>query len=514
MSLSPLFKPVRTVSPHLAARATTVFVVFVCLALLAVNGWLAIRGREEAIRQATIADNNLTRAITQQMDSMFSETSKIMDSVAFELERSDDNARTYQLLQPVVVNYAAATEQINGLFAIDDLGHRVISSEAAADPSIDGATQDYFIYHRDNISLMRHVGRPFHSELRKAWLIPVSRRINDLDGRFAGVVLATIDVDYVRGLMSEYEVGRLGAISLNLNDGLVLVRRPLVVTDLAQTTAGSPQLNEVRQSQAGTIMMISPLDGVERIVSYQHLKNHSLFVAVALGTQEVLAHWRTTTYVQTGWILVLCLFMGLSGGAVIKSVRGRLKVEQRLRATSDELTEANAQLTQLARYDGLTGLANRRYFDEQLVREFAQALRTRRPLALVMVDVDHFKLYNDTYGHPEGDKCLQAVAGAIASAMRRPHDFVARYGGEEFVVLLSETDAAGAAVVAEAIRAAVSLLHVSFAESVVGYLSISAGVAAHSHPRPRASPIELLNASDRSLYQAKRDGRNCVFTDL
>jgi diguanylate cyclase (GGDEF)-like protein len=491
-----------------------VFVLFVCLALLVVNGWLAMRSRDEALRQATISDTNLTRAIAQQMDSMFSETSRIMDNVAFELERSNNKAKTFQLLQPVMVNYAAATEQINGLFVLDEVGARIISSEAAVDPSINGANHDYFIYHRDNLSLMRHVGKPILSQLSKAWLIPVSRRINDLDGHFAGVVLATIDVDYVRGLMSEYEVGQTGAISLNLNEGPVLARRPFATGDLVKSAAGSAQLNDVRNNQAGTIRMISPLDGVERMVSYQHLKNHSLFVTVALGSQEVLHHWRTTTYVQTGWILVLCLFIGLSGSAVITSVRGRLKVEQRLRATRDELTEANTQLTQLARYDGLTDLANRRYFDEHLDREFTQALRTRRPLALVMIDVDHFKLYNDTYGHPQGDKCLQAVAGAIKSAVRRPQDFVARYGGEEFVVLLSETDAAGAAVVAEAIRAAVELLHVSFVESAAGYLSVSAGVAAHSHPRPRSSALELLNASDRSLYQAKRDGRNCVFADV
>ena len=117
---------------------------------------------------------------------------------------------------------------------------------------------------------------------------------------------------------------------------------------------------------------------------------------------------------------------------------------------------SNTRLAQLASYDGLTGLANRRHFDEVAQRAFAESCRSGQPLSLVMIDVDHFKQYNDLYGHPEGDRCLQQVAQAIQSAARRPLDFVARYGGEEMVMVLPNTDGPGGWVVAEAARLAVA----------------------------------------------------------
>lgn len=490
------------------------FVVFACVALLGVHVWLALQARDEAIRQATLADMNLTRAIAQQMDSLFSETARILDTVAFELGRFDKDSTADQRMQPVLVNYAAATEQIHSLFVIDALGQRIVSSESTGNALANDSQRDYFTYHRASLSLMRHVGKPYRSRVGNVWLIPVSRRLDDLDGQFAGVVLATIEVAHIQQLMADYEIGQYGALSLSLSEGDLLTRRPFAASDMGKTVAGTPQFMLLQKRRSGTIEIISPLDGVERVVSYQYLKNNPLFVTVALSKQELLQPWRTTTYVQTVWIVLLCGFVGLLGNKVVRSMRDRLRDESMLRAARNELTVTNAQLTHMAHHDGLTGLANRRYFDETLMQDFANALLTGRPLALIMVDVDHFKLYNDIYGHPAGDRCLQAVARSIASAVRRPHDFVARYGGEEMAVLLPETDAAGAVAVAEAIRLTVADLQLPFAPSVLGYVSISAGVAAHVFRRPKASADELLSAADSALYGAKKGGRNRVAAEL
>ena len=389
-----------------------------------------------------------------------------------------------------------------------------MGSESTGNVRASDAQREYFIYHRANLSLMRHVGPPYRSRVNDVWLIPVSRRLNDPEGHFAGVVLATIDVTYIRQLMAGYEVGQHGALALSRFEGDLLARHPFSAYDWGKRSTGSAQLASVQQNRSGTIEMVSPLDGVDRIVSYRHLKNHPLFVTVALSKHEVLQQWRTTTSVQTGWAVLLCALMGLSGSIVIASVRSRLRVEHRLRAAHDELTAVNTQLTHLARHDGLTGLANRRAFDEHLAREFALYLRTGRPLALIMIDVDHFKLYNDTYGHPAGDQSLQAVANAVASAVGRPHGLVARYGGEEFGVLLAETDAPGAGVVAENIRLAVAQLQLPFVASPLGHVSVSAGVAAQVVLGPKVSAAELLNAADQALYRAKMGGRNCVVTSL
>jgi len=497
-------------SSHVAVRVTILFVVFVCLALLAVDVWLASRARDEKILQATLANDNLAQAVSRQLDGMFSETTRVLNTIVFELERPARDAITTERLQPVLVNYVATTEQLHGIFVFDAQGRWVVNSEARPFPLANNSDREYFIHHRDSLSTLRYMGKPVISRSTGVWIIPVSQRITGPDGEFAGVVLATIRVDYIRQLMAQYQIGQYGALTLLEEDGTLVARRPFAAGDTGKNVAGTGQYALLRSLPYGNATMVSPIDGVERLVSFRHLKDHPLLLTVALSKQEVLQTWREATYFETGWILVLCLCMVGSGGFVVNSVRARIKVETRLRQTRDQLTEANTQLAQLARHDGLTGLANRRYFDESLARNFAQSVRSQRPLALIMIDVDHFKLYNDTYGHPEGDQCLKSIAQAIESAVRRPDDFVARYGGEEMAVLLPDTDAAGAALMAEVIRMAVVRLQLPFSHHPQGYVTISAGIATCPSDGVIDSAAELLNAADRALYRAKAGERNQV----
>ncbi|MCC6913436.1 MAG: diguanylate cyclase [Rhodospirillaceae bacterium] len=173
-----------------------------------------------------------------------------------------------------------------------------------------------------------------------------------------------------------------------------------------------------------------------------------------------------------------------------------------------ELKQNRDELLRLARTDGLTGLYNRRSFDDLLNREWRRLARTGEPLSVIMIDVDHFKLYNDTYGHGGGDLCLQRVARASESALQRPADVVARYGGEEFVALLPETKLEGAMAVAEAIRAAVAVLEIPHkASQTAPHITLSLG-AACTIPQPDQNPAGLLAAADKQLYAAKSEGRN------
>ena len=189
----------------------------------------------------------------------------------------------------------------------------------------------------------------------------------------------------------------------------------------------------------------------------------------------------------------------------------------RRKHAEQQLTAANQQLERYAQQDYLTGLYNRRYLDDRLAREIARALRNRQPLSLCMADVDFFKPYNDTQGHIAGDECLRAVAGALAQGAVRPGDVVSRYGGEEFVVVLCGTDAEGALVVAERLRAAVAALQLPHAGSPFGHVTASVGVVT-CQPGPRtaggeAAPCtvpELLRAADQALYAAKHQGRDRV----
>lgn len=179
-----------------------------------------------------------------------------------------------------------------------------------------------------------------------------------------------------------------------------------------------------------------------------------------------------------------------------------------LHESEQRLAEANMQLQRLAELDGLTGIANRRRFDEMLATEWNRALRHQRPLSLLLCDVDHFKLYNDTYGHLAGDQCLQEVAAILDKSTRRPADIAARYGGEEFALILPETDADGAMSVAEACRSTVearAILNQSAPQA--GIVTMSIGVASVT-PTGSAHQAGLIDRADKALYEAKERGRN------
>ena len=190
-------------------------------------------------------------------------------------------------------------------------------------------------------------------------------------------------------------------------------------------------------------------------------------------------------------------------------LNGRLIDQQRaeLVHANAQLGEANSVLRRLSFLDPLTNVPNRRYLDEYLEREWLRAARDQTCLAAVMVDIDHFKSFNDRYGHQAGDRCLEAVSAALRWSLRRPADFLARYGGEEFVAVLPETDQAGACHVAEAMRLAVEALRMGGTEDEEERVTVSLGVAAR-RPTWMDRPADLIAAADRALYVAKKSGRN------
>lgn len=183
-----------------------------------------------------------------------------------------------------------------------------------------------------------------------------------------------------------------------------------------------------------------------------------------------------------------------------------------LRESERRLQESNAELARLTHTDGLTGIANRRYFDNFLDTEWLRAQRDKNPLALLLIDIDYFKPYNDNYGHVEGDAVLRKVAQAIAGTGQRPADLAARYGGEEFAVVLPNTEIRGALQVAERIRAAVEALALPHRHSAVAdCITISMGATALV-PMPEQQIVDFIRQVDACLYRAKEEGRNRVAT--
>ncbi|HEY9668309.1 MAG TPA: diguanylate cyclase, partial [Coleofasciculaceae cyanobacterium] len=195
---------------------------------------------------------------------------------------------------------------------------------------------------------------------------------------------------------------------------------------------------------------------------------------------------------------------------LLKSLATQVAIAIQQSSLFEQLQAANHELQRLACVDGLTQVANRRQFDEYLKAEWRRLAREQQPLSLILCDIDYFKLYNDTYGHLAGDACLQQVAGVLRQTLMRPADLVARYGGEEFAMILPNTDAQGAAFVAEAVRQGVLNLAIPHARSSASQsVSLSLGVACQV-PNVNNSPQQLISAADNGLYQAKAQGRNRV----
>jgi diguanylate cyclase (GGDEF)-like protein len=242
-------------------------------------------------------------------------------------------------------------------------------------------------------------------------------------------------------------------------------------------------------------------DGLNRRVTAGWVGTLPLIVFVGISTADILNAW-TDLATVTIFALVM-LSAGLVGLTVLlaRQIRRKTQVDR-------QLVTVNAQLAELAQTDPLTGLLNRRGFDSNLAREWRRCRRAGKPLSLLMLDADHFKQYNDHFGHQAGDGVLRALADCIQATIRRPGDIAARYGGEEFSIVLPDTDGASACRIAELIRTRIEQLGMPHpgAGTVV---TVSIGVS-HSQPGPTGSAEELLAVADAALYESKALGRNRV----
>jgi diguanylate cyclase (GGDEF)-like protein/PAS domain S-box-containing protein len=251
------------------------------------------------------------------------------------------------------------------------------------------------------------------------------------------------------------------------------------------------------------VSMAHPDDAARLALVYQSLMN---------GTADRQSIINRIRHRNGKWLWVEARIRALKDPDTGRTVGliGALRDISARKAVEDELAEANQRLRAIAGEDSLTGLANRRAFDNALAKEHRRSKRERTSLSLVMIDVDHFKAFNDRYGHPAGDDCLRQIGAALAQAIDRPGNVAARYGGEEFAVLLRDTDEAGAALMAERIRQLIMARQIRHEANPLGVVTISAGVAAFSAAECDGRPEMLVESADRALYFAKDSGRNAV----
>jgi diguanylate cyclase (GGDEF)-like protein len=495
----------------------TIFVVLVCVSLMMVEAWRSWNARGIELRETEIATSNLALALSQHADDTIKEADTVLVGMIERLELEGSGSASLERLHKLLGQYIAELPQLNDLSIYDETGLWLVNARNGPVPNLNHSSRQYFHYHRDHPDRGPYIGAPLRSQSTGAWIVTVSRRLNHPDGSFAGLALATINIDYFKTYYDSFDIGRAGSIILSLNDGTILVRHPMIDGSIGNTLADYPiYRDDASKNAEGTAIMTSGQDGVERLIAYRHLQQYPLFVTVARSKEEVLSGWRADSYLHLFGAMLLALALSLLGWRLIHQLKLRLLAETDLLQAQDSLKTLNQHLEQLALQDSLTGLANRRRLDSALRDEFSRAMRNENSLALVMIDVDYFKQYNDIYGHLAGDECLRQISEIVKTSKNRPGDLATRYGGEELAVLLPDTNLAGAMAVAEKIRLAIYNLHIEHAYAPAGVVTVSAGVDAFVPVRDDNTPFELVQAADKALYAAKSAGRNrvCSSVDL
>ncbi len=364
------------------------------------------------------------------------------------------------------------------------------------------------------------------------------------DGAVTGVVLAVINLQWINQLVAT-AAQRSGASVALIDSGATLIAGSADQQRLIGKRFADSDLAQAMSADKGT-MTVPGFDAVRRIFAYVRVPWTQARLAVGLDEDAVHRDIDRKINIAYLQLVVFGLFVFLLawfGGEqlIVRPIRSLVRTATRfgrgdlqVRATQEpwvaefaplaaalddmaaklaereeELKIANQHLEELASLDGLSGLANRRGFDREIEREWRHAVDSRQPLALMMVDIDHFKLFNDRYGHVAGDTCLRAVGETLSLVTLETAVLVARYGGEEFALLLPGLTIERATALADEARRAVEDLAIKHAESPIGHVSVSIGVEARV-PEKYETPAHLIEAADGALYDAKRRGRNNV----
>jgi PAS domain S-box-containing protein len=509
-------------------------VLVVCFLMLFFSSLRELGLRRDALKAAEVDVANLAQSLVQHAEDSFEMADSLVIGLVHRLEAEGTGPVALARVQSDINFRKGAMGRVRGLFVYDDKGRWLATSETVDLNAFNNSDRDYFRYHRDSTDPGLLIGNPVKSRSGGQWIIPASRRFNNPDGSFAGVVLATIDASYFADFYKRFDLGPSGVITMLQKNGIVLARSVDNETSVGRDLANSALIKDMHGRPSASVYYFqSTFDNSWRLAFYKLSDRFPIIVVATESKEEVLASWREEALFRMALVFILILLIGSTGYYLVRQLLERQRIaavmaakeadfrllaeessdmvmriglderilyaspaclrvlgwsaeqitgtpalagvnpedlphvqetvrdlkrgeieetkliyrtrhhdggeiwlETALRATRDNVTgrisgvvaisrdmtehkDLEARLSTLASQDGLTGIANRRHFDERLQTEWRRAAGDETPLSLLMVDVDNFKKFNDQYGHQAGDACLKAVARAIAAEGRR-----------------------------------------------------------------------------------------------
>ncbi len=457
--------------------------------------WLVYLAYQDAIRLATESSKNLSLAIQRDLERTIRSYDLSLRAVINGAGDPEIMSLPARLRNRVLFDHSATAPYFGTIVLLDANG-KVLADSAAASrtPVADFSDRKSYQVQRQDPALGLWISPPHRSKRRPDETeITVSRRVSSADGSFAGVVVGTIDVAYFHSLLDGIDLNRFGSAAIIMTDGSLLARIPHVPSLVGRNFNTGAVFRKLTQEPSGVVWGTAGLDNVRRLYVFKRLETFPLILSVAPSALDILAEWRKRSLLISVLGALFSLVVLPASFLFARELRQRRKAEIALQRQAD--------------LDALTELENRGAFDRAIRNACARASRTGTALSLLFLDLDKFKVYNDSYGHKAGDQALRRVAAAANAELQRLSDHFARYGGEEFVAILEGTRPEQAMRVAERIRAATERLGIPHSGSPSGVVTVSIGVAG---TQGEASPEALIRMADQALYDAKEQGRNCV----
>jgi diguanylate cyclase (GGDEF)-like protein len=476
------------------ALSFAAFSIFVCLFATIVCIVDLAHARKVAVAVARRETENLTQSLAQQVSDNLDTVDGALLALA---ERADavgspSTARTR--LRDTMAALVATVPRIRELAVVDERGRFVAGSLPATETRMLAVgAQPYFLHHRSHPGSDVLISEVATGTTGVNPLLVATRRLGRPDGSFAGVAVASLDMDAVEQTFAAVDVGRLGSIALVLSDGTVIVRRPRA--SIGEKLRADPMFGpDYKDIAAASYVAASPVDGVRRLFAFERLGRHALIVRVGLAESEYLAAWHADALANYLALAFGTAFIGALAAGVGGQIARRKRAENTLA---------------LLPVDVLTGLANRNRFDVELDREWRRAAQEHEPLGLVMIEVCNLKAYNDRYGHEEGDALLISFARTISNIVA-PTSVAARYSGLELAVLLPATDENGAQLLAERIRVAILGLVARDSGASGATVRVTLGSAGLVPESAAAKPALLVGAAFVALHHAKQEGGDAL----